>query len=70
MYLHFIQCIVADATGHTLAIVKGDKNIQTIFNLKHLVHKCKIEISNIGVWPDCIRVTEKSRLLFDDEVCI
>ena len=38
-------------------------------NLKHLIHKCKIEIMNIGVWNDCIQVTEKSHLLFDVEVC-
>ena len=42
-------------------------------NLKHLIHKIFIEIfieiTNLGVWNDCIRVTEKSRLLFDDEVC-
>ena len=64
------QCIIADATGYTLTIVKGAKNIQTIDNLWHMVHKCKIEISNIGIWNDCIRVTEKSRLMFDDEVYI
>ena len=64
------QCIIADATGYTLTIVNGEKNIQTIDNLRHMVHKCKIEISDIGIWNDCIRVTEKSRLMFDDEVCI
>ena len=64
------QCIIADATGYTSTIMKGAKNIQTIDNLQDMVHKCKIEISNIGIWNDCIRVTEKSRLMFDDEVYI
>ena len=64
------QCIIADPTGYMLTVIKGAKNIQTIDNLRNLVHKCKVEISNIGIWDDCIRVTEKSRLIFDDEVYI
>ena len=69
MALFTFQCIIADSTSCTLVIVKGQKNIQTINNLKHLIHKCKIEITDIGVSMDFIRVTEKLRLLFDDEVC-
>ena len=64
----WFQCVFADDTGHILTTVKGLKNMQIIKNLQHLVGKTKVEISNIGLWSDYNRVTEKSHLIFSDEV--
>ena len=62
------QCVIADNSGDILTIVKRLKNMQIIKNLHHLVGKTKVEISNNGLWSDYMRVTEKSHLIFNDEV--
>ena len=42
--------------------------MQVIENLRHLTTKVKIQISNIGVWQDSLRVTEKTKMIFSDKV--
>ena len=60
--------MIADHTGHELIVVSGETNITCLDGLREMVGNTKIKITNIGWFPDNIKATEKSQILFDDEV--
>ena len=49
-------------------VVSGEINITSLDGLREMVGKTKVEITNIGLFPDNIKATEKSHIVFDDEV--
>ena len=62
------ECVIEDHTGHELIVVSGETNITYLDGLREMVGKTKVEITNIGWIPDNIKATEKSQIVFDDEV--
>ena len=57
-----------DHTGHELIVVSGETNITCLDGLREMVGKTKVIITDIGRFPDNIKATEKSQIVFDDEV--
>ena len=60
--------MIADHTGSEMVVVSGEANITSIDGLRESVQKTKVEITNIGRFEDNIKMNDKSRILFDDEV--
>ena len=60
--------MIADDTGHELIVVSGETNITCLDGLREMVGKTKVEITNIRRFPDNIKATEKSQIVFDNEV--
>ena len=60
--------MIADHTAHELVVVSGEANIASIDGLRKMVQKTKVEITNFGWFENNIKVTEKSCIVFDDEV--
>ena len=51
-----------------MVVVSGEANITSIDGLCESVQKTKVEITNIGQFEDNIKVSDKSCIMFDDEV--
>ena len=49
-------------------VVSGEANITSLDGLREMVGKTKVDVTNIGQFPDNIKVTGKSRIVFDDKV--
>ena len=60
--------MIVDDTVHELVIVLGEANIALVDGLHKMVQKMKVEITNFGPFENNIKVTEKSCIVFDDEV--
>ena len=60
--------MIVDHTGHELIVVSGETNVTCLDGLREMVGNTKVKITNIGQFPDNIKATEKSQILFDDEV--
>ena len=59
--------MIVDHTAHELVVVSRKANIALVDGLHKMVQKTKVEITNFG-WFENKRGTEKSCIVFDDEV--
>ena len=45
-------------------VVSGETNITSLDGLREMVGKTKVEITNIGWFPDNLKATKKSQIYF------